>query len=100
MANPGHKYDNAVLRVTSEDATYINNTIDGTSPHDYHLYNNGVLPLPAEATRNETSYRFGIHRQDNNVPDPLTDALLLAQDLLSNIPFFLTLEDTRSLCDS
>ena len=74
------------------------NTIDGTSPNNDHLSNNGVLPT--EATRNETSYRFGTHRQDNNVPDPLTDALLLAQDLLSNTPFLPTLEDTRSLCDS
>jgi len=56
--------------------------------------------LPTEATRNEKSYRFGTHRQNNNVPDLLTDAFLLAQDLLLDTPFLLTLEDTRSLCDT
>ncbi|XP_063688891.1 uncharacterized protein LOC134821989 [Bolinopsis microptera] len=62
----GHNYDNVVLHVTPEEATYVN-TIAGTSPTTGHVYNDVVIrtvsapdDTPYDYARNEDIIRHNI----------------------------------------
>ena len=66
---PGHKYDDDVLHVTPEEATYVN-TIAGTSPTTGHVYNDVVIQTVAAP--DDTPYDYA-RREDiirNNIKEP------------------------------